>query len=95
MAQCLYLKPIIQGKSMAGYSYKELLDENNQNVIRERLLTVNRKTGLSIAKMAAQMGISPTTLRSFLVDEKKAIYAVISKILGFVEQHETEKNALG
>ena len=75
---------------MAGYSYKELLDKKNQDAIRERLLIVNRKTGLSIAKMAAQMGISPTTLRSFLVDEKKAIYAVISKILGFIEQHENK-----
>ncbi len=75
---------------MAGYSYKELLDKKNQDAIRERLLIVNRKTGLSIAKMSAQIGISPTTLRSFLVDEKKAIYAVISKILGFIEQHEID-----
>ncbi len=49
---------------MAEYSYKQLLDKKNQDAIRERLLVVNRKIGLSIAKMATQMGISPTTLRS-------------------------------
>jgi lambda repressor-like predicted transcriptional regulator len=78
---------------MTGYSYKELLDKKNQDAIRERLLTVNRKAGLSIAKMAQEMSISPTTLRSFLVDEKKAIYTVISKILGFVEQHEIKSRS--
>jgi lambda repressor-like predicted transcriptional regulator len=78
---------------MAGYSYKELLNQETQALIRARLLTVNRKTGHSIANMAQRMSISPTTLRSFLVDEKKAIYSVISKILGFVEEQELKTSS--
>ncbi len=76
----------------SGFSYKDLLNKNNQQVIRERLLAVNKKSGHSIPIMAKEMEISPTTLRRFLVEEKDAIYSVISKILGWVEHKESQLN---
>lgn len=72
-------------------SYKDLLDKDKQNIIRDRLLAVNRKRGLSISQIAREAGIAIATLRSFLIDQKtNANFAIISKILGWIEENEVK-----
>jgi lambda repressor-like predicted transcriptional regulator len=74
------------------FSYKELLEKGVQDAIRERLLTVNKKKGLSIPRMAKLIGVNQKTLHKFLAEEEEVVYAVISKILGWIEQEESQLN---
>ena len=70
--------------------YEELINPENQKAIRARLIEVNKKSGKNIQELAAAMGLSPTTVRKFLVNEEKVVYSVISKILGWVEREESK-----
>lgn len=63
--------------------------EENQEVIRQRLIRILRKQhGPSISRLANSIGLSPTTLNRFYKGEKRVLWRVLFTIETWVNQQE-------
>jgi len=69
-------------------AFKELVE--NQQQIRIKLTNVMIKNPEPLRKLAASIGISPTTLLQFLKHQKDVDFVPLFKIYNYVLQKESE-----
>jgi predicted transcriptional regulator len=62
----------------------------SQPEFRHRLLQILKRSGFNINDAAKEMGISPITLKSFLVDEINITHSALSKIFVYIEKKEKD-----